>query len=254
MYHSIGMAARGSICADAFSDHLRTITLQCPSYVFLDWRKGFESLQGCPGILVTFDDGYQDNYRIALGALKQWGVKAIFFITTGFVERELDITKGFYNYRGLTPMTWKEIEMLISEGHTVGLHGHTHPNFNILSFADAANEMERSIGLFESRIGIRPSVFAYPYGQYQHQRHNFNEYLRSREIKAVFTTENRRADISGAISSSVGVPHIPRIRIDRDDDVKVLCEKISGQWDYVYYLQRLRAAWSLRSIKPLLQR
>lgn len=37
-------------------------------------------------VLVTFDDGYLDNYTVAFPILKSNGVKAAFFITTGFID------------------------------------------------------------------------------------------------------------------------------------------------------------------------
>ena len=38
--------------------------------------------------LITFDDGYQDNYSIALPILQDAGISATFFITTGLVGRD----------------------------------------------------------------------------------------------------------------------------------------------------------------------
>ena len=35
---------------------------------------------------ITFDDGYADNAVIALPILKQWGLTATFFVTTGFLD------------------------------------------------------------------------------------------------------------------------------------------------------------------------
>ncbi len=35
---------------------------------------------------ITFDDGYQDNYTVALPALKRHGLSATFFISTGFLD------------------------------------------------------------------------------------------------------------------------------------------------------------------------
>jgi peptidoglycan/xylan/chitin deacetylase (PgdA/CDA1 family) len=36
-------------------------------------------------VLITFDDGYRNNYRYALPVLRRFGVGAIFFLTSGFV-------------------------------------------------------------------------------------------------------------------------------------------------------------------------
>ena len=38
-------------------------------------------------LLITFDDGYRDNYEIAFPLLRRHGLKAIFFLTTGFLDR-----------------------------------------------------------------------------------------------------------------------------------------------------------------------
>lgn len=37
-------------------------------------------------VMITFDDGYRDNYELALPALVHYGLQATFFVTTGFVE------------------------------------------------------------------------------------------------------------------------------------------------------------------------
>jgi peptidoglycan/xylan/chitin deacetylase (PgdA/CDA1 family) len=38
-------------------------------------------------VLVTFDDGYRDNHDVALPILRSHGVRATFFIATGYVDR-----------------------------------------------------------------------------------------------------------------------------------------------------------------------
>jgi len=38
-------------------------------------------------VLITFDDGYRDNYELAFPVLKNCGATAVFFIPTGFIDR-----------------------------------------------------------------------------------------------------------------------------------------------------------------------
>jgi peptidoglycan/xylan/chitin deacetylase (PgdA/CDA1 family) len=38
-------------------------------------------------VLLTFDDGYRDNYELAFPVLKRRGLQATFFVTTGFLDQ-----------------------------------------------------------------------------------------------------------------------------------------------------------------------
>ncbi|MCC6904768.1 MAG: polysaccharide deacetylase family protein [Anaerolineae bacterium] len=40
-------------------------------------------------LLVTFDDGYLDNYEQAFPVLNRMGIPAVFFLTTGFLDRQV---------------------------------------------------------------------------------------------------------------------------------------------------------------------
>jgi peptidoglycan/xylan/chitin deacetylase (PgdA/CDA1 family) len=92
-YHRLGDAAASPFERDLFSATAEAFDRQI---AFL--KKNAEVIS--PGdisalrrraagrsVLITFDDGYRDNYDLALPILKRHGVPATFFICTGFLDR-----------------------------------------------------------------------------------------------------------------------------------------------------------------------
>lgn len=59
--------------------------------LFRDLIGALESGTGLPPrpVIVTFDDGYDDNYRVAFPILRELGVPATFFVSTGHIESGL---------------------------------------------------------------------------------------------------------------------------------------------------------------------
>jgi peptidoglycan/xylan/chitin deacetylase (PgdA/CDA1 family) len=69
----------------------------------LAWLEGSADLPPRP-LLVTFDDGYRDNFEHARPALRERGLPAVFFVTTGFLDggRPLywdRLARGFHRTR-----------------------------------------------------------------------------------------------------------------------------------------------------------
>jgi peptidoglycan/xylan/chitin deacetylase (PgdA/CDA1 family) len=55
------------------------------------FREVIAALDGGPplpadAMLITFDDGYEDNYRIAFPILREFGMSATFFVSTGHID------------------------------------------------------------------------------------------------------------------------------------------------------------------------
>lgn len=106
-------------------------------------------------IILTFDDGYIDNYEIALPILQEFGFIGTFFIATDFVDRQ------DYNY-----MSWEMIMELSFAGMQIEPHSMTHPDLRGFTVGANAYEMRGSRDRIAAFIGYEPRFFAYPSGQY----------------------------------------------------------------------------------------
>jgi peptidoglycan/xylan/chitin deacetylase (PgdA/CDA1 family) len=61
-------------------------------------------------VIITFDDGYRDTYKLALPLLRKYDASAIFFLTTGFID-------------GCCVAWWDEIDWMINRTATRRLPG-----------------------------------------------------------------------------------------------------------------------------------
>ncbi len=139
---------------------------------------GDEPIKGA-NLLLSFDDGFFSNRRVAEDVLNPMGIKALFFVVSAF----MDIVDGNncrafiarHIWPGLTPeavpmhmrnMTWADLTWLMETGHTIGCHTHTHAR---LSELRQANELEAEIiesaNLLERNLGVKIEHFAYPFGK-----------------------------------------------------------------------------------------
>lgn len=83
--------------------------------------------------------------------IKKENIKVTFF-TTG--SALLDTSANFTN-------VYKE---MLSLGHQVALHSHTHPKLENLSATQISNELSQNIAAMSSKLGISSKYFRAPYG------------------------------------------------------------------------------------------
>lgn len=144
LYHHIG---KDGIPAEWFESHLKTI--QKLNMKTLTNRELKEQLKVYGkvhknSILLTFDDGYYDNYSIAYPLLKKYNMKATLYLNTAYVEEE---DKREYKY-----LSWKEIqEMCLSRYWDIQLHSHKHApifvNTNLEKIVDDTDLNDRDLRL-----------------------------------------------------------------------------------------------------------
>ncbi|MDG2228498.1 MAG: polysaccharide deacetylase family protein [Gammaproteobacteria bacterium] len=124
---------------------------------FANHLNGIKELEG-DNILLTFDDGFRSNRKVAEIVLDPKGIKALFFVATGFIkangpkEYSEFITNSLYpewrnhilpsNLDKMRGLTVADLKFLIDEGHTIGCHTESHPD---LSQVNNLSELKKEI-------------------------------------------------------------------------------------------------------------
>jgi peptidoglycan/xylan/chitin deacetylase (PgdA/CDA1 family) len=147
-----------TICA--ISNNYKTVSL--PSLIQI--INGKEKLDP-KTIVVTFDDGYRDNFLNAAPILLKYGVPATFFITTGYIGSQKVFDWDQDSDVSYPLMSWQEVRDLAGMGFDIGSHTVNHVNLGKTSIALARQELRDSKNQIESEIGKPVTSFSYPFGR-----------------------------------------------------------------------------------------
>jgi peptidoglycan/xylan/chitin deacetylase (PgdA/CDA1 family) len=111
-------------------------------------------------VVITFDDGFEDNLSVAAPLLRERRLPATVFVTTGFLS-------GVDGPACPPPgpmLAWDQLADLEAAGIEVGSHAHTHRQLDVLSRAEAGREIRLGRELLESALRHRVTSLAYPHG------------------------------------------------------------------------------------------
>lgn len=150
-----------------------------------------EQLAGLPdpddAIAVTFDDGFRNFAAEAAPRLRRHGIPVTLFVVSDH--------NGSNDWGGLSApgiptlplLDWAALGRLQEQGVTLGGHTRHHPRLAALDGARLEDEIGGCAERIERETGVRPTAFAYPYG-------NLNEdavAVTARHFATACTTELR---------------------------------------------------------------
>ncbi len=167
MYHSIGQSAeegnRLAVTAATFDRQMRFLKEYNYNVISLEELVDLiESRQEIPAktVVLTFDDGYKDNFTHAFPILEKYQIPATLFIITNEVGRPQD-----------DRLSWEQIQQMQDSGliffgsHCVG----AEPLINIESEQDLKYQIFASKKILEEKLGGQVNLFSYPEGFFDDQ-------------------------------------------------------------------------------------
>lgn len=99
-------------------------------------------------LALTFDDGpLAKNTPQVLSILKENNIKATFFL----------LGENMYGNE-------KIIKQIIADGHEIGLHTYSHPNFYKCSEEEIRKEIDMNLDLLQKIANYKPKIIRPPYG------------------------------------------------------------------------------------------
>ena len=174
-------------------------------------------------VLITFHDGYADNYFVAWPIALKFGLKINLFVCTGLVAEESVAAFEKFSECEQTsraefpefwqPLSWKQISEMTSAGVGLGFHSHNHKNIARMQASDLVADINRGASLVQSQLALQPNAFAFPYGHYGSYSNDAIALLQQRGFEMFFTTELGRTPLE----RSTGV--FSRTVVHSEDDI-----------------------------------
>jgi peptidoglycan/xylan/chitin deacetylase (PgdA/CDA1 family) len=133
-----------------FEDHLAVLKQDGWSTISLEELVSWNNIPE-KAVVITFDDGYADNYHTALPLLLKYRFKATFFISVAYLG-ETGMMGGL------------EVGELLKAGMEIGSHGMGHDLLTGLSESDLSRELQESKRSLSERFSITSDFFSIPRG------------------------------------------------------------------------------------------
>lgn len=173
-YHRVGWIdllskPTGEFRAEAqyLAKHYQCLTLR----QLVDRLEAGKPIRGKVAV-ITFDDGYRDNYLNAVPELKRAGIVATFFVATGYVgtQRRFPhdtraMERGLSARDDWEKVSWDDLRKMQEAGMEIGSHTIEHANMGRSDEPTIRREIAESLCGIRQELGERPRCFSFPWGK-----------------------------------------------------------------------------------------
>jgi peptidoglycan/xylan/chitin deacetylase (PgdA/CDA1 family) len=156
LYHGVGPPAgdRFTVSVARFARHLDAVVASGRSAYTIGALTARRPMPAS-AVAITFDDGTADFAAHAWPLLRERGLSATLFVTSGLVGGA---------HLGRPMLDWEQLRALRDEGVQIGAHAHRHVALDVLPPHDAARELVTSKLVLEDALQVEIDTFAYPFG------------------------------------------------------------------------------------------
>ena len=171
-------------------------------------------------IVLTFDDGFEDNYLCAASAMAPYGFRGCFFVPSAFVESGAPGCEPDDR-----PMSVAQLEELLRQGHEIGAHSVTHVKLTTVPQARMVEEVRDSKAALEQALRRPVDFFCYPAGDY-------DEAVRRAVCESGYhgaCTVEPGANVPGDDPFT-----LKRTEISAEDSMRDFERKLAGAYDWLH--------------------
>jgi len=248
-YHSISSGIKGkrlqhvAVSPEVFSSQMEFLARHRFNIVdldtLLDWIRNRQPVPPRT-LILTFDDGYEDNFTKAFPILNRHSFRAVFSIITNYIDKDspfpwirgrLSEKKGD-DSEGMPLKRW-QLLALSHSGMTIASHTCHHNSLSRMDQEKVTEELSESRKELEEILGAKIRYFTFPYGSWGDFNDRDKKLVQSGGYKAALSTK------AGHNTLGSDLYELRRIPVFDMDGVSNFKRKVMGVYDVTGVVQRL---------------
>ena len=212
MYHSITYEKGNDVCLPPEKLEEQFKYLKDNGYYTITLNELYEYLtNNTPipqkSVVLTFDDGYENNYTAMFPILKKYNFKATIFVITSNIDKD--------------PRSLTSSQLLEMEKYGVDIESHTvnHDNLKEITKDKQLETLVQSKQYLEKLLNKKVNYMAYPYGAHNNDA---VEAVKAAGYTMAFTTDGRWS------SAKNGILTLDRVYISASHSMSVFIDRITN--------------------------